>query len=620
MKQKMMASAMKKQEAIQALQRGDLSKAESLLRRICKTNAHDAHAWFLLGAVNGQSGKYDEVITCCKKVLALEPRNASAYANIGNANASLGHHDEAVNAYDEALRLSPGDPAVLNNLANALRLAGRFDEAAERFLQVLARQKSSPDIHFNLASCYLALGRNNEALSHLQQTLALMPGHFDARLAFARLLSTLGRFQSSEDEYRAALEIRPDSVESMFGLASILGFQGKFDDAIDICEQILQRSPGDPQALIAKAELCEHNDRTEEAYEIVRGLIDRDQTTPSCASLYTRICRHYGDCHEAITLSHQIISNPGLANEGKEEVLYSLGALLDKIGKYDDAFSTFVKANTLKPAPHDRQSVTNKIDDIIATFDDSVRSRLISSSIKTGVPVFIIGMPRSGTSLIEQILASHPQVYGAGELTYIGDIDRELTTDTSAHSVASMSQKKIDSLAQQYIDQIRALDSDAIRITDKMPMNFLHLGLIAMMFPKAKIIHCRRDPRDTCLSIYFQLFNQGHSYANDLNSLGALYRDYQRLMLHWQEVLPLPMLEVCYEELIMEQERVSREIVAYCDLPWDDHCLQFHKTKRAVATASYDQVRQPIYNKSVGRWRNYESHLEPLFEALGDVI
>ena len=230
-------------------------------------------------------------------------------------------------------------------------------------------------------------------------------------------------------------------------------------------------------------------------------------------------------------------------------------------------------------------------------------------------------MPRSGTSLVEQILASHARVYGAGERTEIGNLaDRLNKTEMLDYveHLENLDQQNLDRMASEYLQTVTRPAGDAERITDKMPTNFLHLGFIAQLFPAARIIHCRRDPRDTCLSIYFQEFNLAHNYANNLGALAHFYREYERLMDHWLAVLDLPILEVNYLETVFNLERSARRMVNFLDLEWDPDCLQFHRSGRITATASYDQVRQPVYTGSIGRWKHYRKHVASLIEEFGD--
>jgi len=258
---------------------------------------------------------------------------------------------------------------------------------------------------------------------------------------------------------------------------------------------------------------------------------------------------------------------------------------------------------------------------LMAAYSREALPTLARSGCQDERPVFILGMPRSGTSLIEQILASHAQVFGAGELNHAKNLAAELFRGRESKLGAylpSVTAHQLDALAKRYLALAGKQAGTATRITDKMPANFLWLGLIAQMFPRARVIHCLRDPRDTCLSIYFQFFTQAHPYASDLGDLAFYYRGYERMMAHWRSVLDLPMLEVRYDQLVADQEGQTRAMLDFLGLPWDDACLAFHQSKRATATASWDQVRQPVYTRSLQRWRNYQTHIGPLIDEFGD--
>ncbi len=272
--------------------------------------------------------------------------------------------------------------------------------------------------------------------------------------------------------------------------------------------------------------------------------------------------------------------------------------------------------NTAKVTADDK-----RIDRLIAAFTPERLQSLPRAQHDSKTPVFILGMPRSGTSLVEQILASHPQVHGAGELNNIMRLESGMPDLVGGgkrfpDGLNKLTQEHVDELASHYLEHLAELSPDALRVTDKMPNNFLHLGTIQLLFPDARIIHCMRDPLDTCLSCYFQNFFAQHPYTNDLGHLGAYYNGYERLMAHWKQTLDLPIFDIRYEDLVENQETKSREMIEFIGLEWDEACLKFHENKRIGRTASYDQVRQPIYKGSVARWRNYESHLEPLRKAL----
>ena len=302
---------------------------------------------------------------------------------------------------------------------------------------------------------------------------------------------------------------------------------------------------------------------------------------------------------------------------------YAASELLDKLGRYDEAFAQATGANVLRRPPYDPAIHQQTFDRLIAYFTRERITALPRAEHRSQKPVFIVGMPRSGTSLVEQILASHPSIHGAGELDFINRVfagTLSMLSATANDYPACLDRLTVDianGMAEIYLRPLIALDPGAERITDKLPLNFLHLGLIALLLPDAHVIHCRRDPLDTCLSCYMTEFALANDFKYDLTHAGLFYRLYERLMEHWKSVLDIPILDVDYEQMIAEPEVQSRRLIEFVGLPWDEQCLRFHESKRAVITASTQQVREPIYNSSVQRWRHYEKFLGPLKTALG---
>jgi len=302
---------------------------------------------------------------------------------------------------------------------------------------------------------------------------------------------------------------------------------------------------------------------------------------------------------------------------------FAAAELLDRVGRYDEAFAHARQANQLVGAKYEPAQVERSVDALIAYFTRRKIQSLPRSTLGDERPVFIVGMPRSGTSLVEQILASHPDVYGAGELEAIFQIAGQAEARLSGRGFAfpqsldGITSSLADELAANYLRPLTALAPAARRITDKLPLNFLQLGLISILFPQARVIHCMRDPRDTCLSCYMTHFSSGNEFSYDLRSCGHFYRQYEKLMTHWKRALDLPILDVIYGQLVEDAEGQSRRMVEFLGLPWDPQCLRFYDNTRYVPTASNAQVRQPIYQSSVGRWRHYDKHLAPLLAALG---
>jgi hypothetical protein len=332
---------------------------------------------------------------------------------------------------------------------------------------------------------------------------------------------------------------------------------------------------------------------------------------------------------EEVRRVRELAARPDLPIDELCRLNFALAQILDKSGSYDEAFAHCRRANELRQEidrrcghVYDPAEQSRYADRQIATFTPAYFERVRSFGSDSELPVFVVGMPRSGTTLAEQIIASHPRAHGAGELRDIGRMVGTLPqrlggADNYPECLARLDEATARALAEEYLQRLRQLGGEAVRVVDKFPTNFLYLGLIATLFPRARVVHCRRDPIDTCLSCYFQNFADPLPFKLDLGHLGHYYCEYERLMAHWTRVLPVPVFELRYEELTADQEAVSRRLVEFCGLEWDERCLRFHEARRPVQTASALQVRRPLYRSSVGRWKRYESHLRTLLETLG---
>lgn len=614
----------KKDKALKALNQNRLPEAIQLLTQVCRMDPGDATAWRLLASAHGRAGNFAAAADCAGRAAGLRPGDATAHSILGNALAGLGRHREAFAAYREALRLQPDDPGVLNNLGTALYLAGDLPAAAETLEQLLRLRPDYADAHNNLGNICKALDRVDEAIRHFQQALSLKPDLFEAHLNLGTIFSDrVGHPVAAEEHFREALRLRPGHPEALAGLANMLRFQGRYEEALAILQAILRQQPQNVGALALEADILERQGAFDRAYEHARTLIDSGnaRSAPLSVDVLLRLCRRHGCCAEAIELAEQLAEDGALRDTDRQLLHFSLGRLLDRQERFDEAFRHYRCANELNQPPFDPDAYGRYVDELIATYRPAALARLPRGQNADRRPVFIVGMPRSGTSLTEQILVSHPEVHGAGELNDINDLVAGLPAAQSdprpyPQCLEALTQEVVDRLARRHLDKLTALSDGARYVTDKMPHNFMNLGLIALLFPGARIIHCVRDARDTCLSIYFQNFGWLHPYGSDLTRLGRYYRDYQRLMAHWESTLDLPMLTMHYEALVADQEGVTRALLDFCNLEWDDRCLRFHESERGVATASYDQVRQAMYTRSRERWRNYEPHITPLIHAL----
>jgi tetratricopeptide (TPR) repeat protein len=315
------------------------------------------------------------------------------------------------------------------------------------------------------------------------------------------------------------------------------------------------------------------------------------------------------------------LADPDLPAERKVALHMALGQIYDQKKQPREAFTHFMQGNELDRTDYDLKSFRKQIDTLAELFTPFFFMSKTDFGDPSESPVLIVGMPRSGTTLTEQILSSHPLVEGAGELSEIEKIYSSVVGHPSQlqRSLSKLTDADCKALAARYLAELDRHSRSARRVVDKMPHNFMQLGFIALLFPRAHIVHCRRDPMDNCVSIFTQRFNKMHSYATDLKMLGLYYREYHRLMNHWHKVLPLKMFEIQYENMIADQEAMSRKLIDFVGLEWDDACLSFHETERTVTTPSRWQVRQPIYTTSVKRWKKYEEFLGPLKEGLADL-
>lgn len=636
------------------------SEAETAFREALRLQPSYPEAWNDLGATQHAQARYDEAMQAYRQALQLQPQFAEALNNLGlsfleterldlaeqqfraalaanpeyvqalnnlgNLFTKQGRLDIAVEHYQRALKAQPDYADGHNNLGLALEQAGQFEAAVDSFRRAIRSQPTHADAHNNLGVSLMRLSRFSDAVAALRKAITLKDD-------FAAAYNNLGNALLCEDNFRdncpeaeraysKAVEFAPELAEAHFNLGTCLQQQGKHEEALQCFGRAQELRPGYIDAIAGQATALEHKGDFDEGMRLIQPHIDAGTNNIHIALAFGALSRHCDRREQAIVLLEGQVTDPTILSRDRIKAHFTLGKLYDELKEYGKSFEHYRAANDLDLNRFDRRKNEQLFDNIIARFPAEEQTKRPRATNRSRKPVFIVGMPRSGTSLVEQILASHPQVHGAGELDDINKLTAELpghlgTALPFLDCIHMINRKALDALAKKHLDRLTRLNPSAIRITDKMPHNFQNLGLIELMFPGAQIIHCMRNPIDTCISIYFQHFNAHHAYANDLTELGMYYRQYLRLMAHWRKTLTIPMLEVQYEDLVDDQETLSRRMIEFCGLEWDDACLEFHKSKRTVTTPSYDQVRRPIYRKSVERWRKYESHIAPLIEALG---
>ena len=536
--------------------------------------------------------RYQEAVESYRKALNLRPNHADTCVNLGNALTRLERHDEALTSYIKALNLKPDDPGILNNLGLALVNLGRYEKALPYFNKAIAVQPDYADAYFNLAGALTELDHNEEALSNCDKVIVLQPDRAEAHLRRGQILRGLLRHEEARDSYRAALVLQPGLAEAHVGLGTLSMEAG---DNAEATESLLKAIEADPECIAAFFNLATLNHYVQDS-----ALLERLQ------SLYEK--------------------RAARPQEDRIALDFAMGRALEKMKRYDEAFSAYEEGNGLHYAAHpfDESSEDRLRDNTISRYTRELfeECRALSGTLPPPaddrVPVFIVGMPRSGTTLIEQVLGSHPAVYGAGELRAIDEAAGKAFTAMQNSSGMETSLLRLREIGQDYMERVWHLAPDAHFITDKMPGNFRSLGLIHLMLPNAKIIHATRDAMDNCFSCYALKFNKGHNYSYDQGALGRYYLRYRRMMEHWHSVLPEgQILDLRYEDNVADLEGETRRLLAYLGLPWDPACLKFYENRRAVRTASLNQVRQPIYTSSVARWKHFEKHLGPLLEIVG---
>jgi tetratricopeptide (TPR) repeat protein len=507
-------------------------------------------------------------------------RDARHLLTQGNRSLTQGDFAEAITLYQELITLNPRHAIAINNLGTAFYKLGRYREAEGRFYQAIKVKPDFADAHSNLGNMFLLKGQFVDAENFLRHALKLNPRFVDARINLGLTLVSLSRLREAKSHLEKALKYEPRNSDALFGMALIAKTEGSFADSETLLSRALQLSPNMPKALASQAGL--------------RKMRSSDTD--------------WLDRAEKVAAS-------GIAALDESELRFAIGKYHDDVENYKQAFQNYKRANDLLKAiaePYDRSAHKQFVDMLIRAYTPEVLAQAnggVSVSMK---PVFVVGMPRSGTSLTEQIISSHPSAIGAGELTFWSSAVHD---NAAALENGLLSESTRSKLADAYLRVLDSKSTTALRIVDKAPVNSDYLGIIHSVFPNARIIYMRRHPIDTCLSCYFQRFVQTLNFTGDLSDLADYYRQHERLIEHWRSALPAgSILDVPYEELVADHEGWTRKILDFLGLDWNERCLDFHKTNRAVATASYWQVRQAIYKTSVQRWRNYERFVGPLLE------
>jgi tetratricopeptide (TPR) repeat protein len=587
------------------------------------------------------SGQWSEAERVAASLLEQHPDAGMLWQALATAQVQQGR--DGLDAWRAAVRRLPDDAAARNNLAGACARVGQVEEAIEHWRRALVLQPTLIEAHLNLGAALHGQARTDEALSAYRHALAIDPSRIEALVGVGAISLADGRLQDAADAYGRARRLRPGSAEILVNLAAAIRGLGRLDTAIGLFRQALTISPGLAEAHAGLGTALRLQGRSEEAEACLKLAI---QLKPDLISAMTAMAESRADQGDfegaeawfrramsadpddpeawaGIPRVRRMTDRDGDWLAGARRIValappprrlahlrYALGKHHDDLGDYAEAFDNFEQANALSKLcrpPHDRAVLSARVDDVMRTYDADWLAAVQGGGNASSTPVFVIGMLRSGTTLLEQMLASHPNADGAGELSFWGEAAARIGVSGPPDG------ERLDVLASDYLSRLREAGGEASRVVDKMPANFMHLGLIHAAFPNARILHMRRDPIDTCLSIFFQHFEPTLTYANDLNDLADYYRRYEQVMAHWRRTLPDgAIMTVDYESLVSQPRPVLEGVLDFIDLPWSDDCLAFHRTRRTIITASKWQARQKISTDSVGRRRRYEPFIAPL--------
>ena len=605
-----------------------------------------------------QAGRIDRAEAIYRKVLRRAPDHVDTLHHLGIIAHERGRHEHAVQLISEALARAPEFAEAHMNQGRALRALGRLDEAAAAYRRAIALKPDYAFAHCNLATVLCLQGAAEAALESASRAAELMPGLAEAHLNCGIALASLRRYAEAEAAYRKALALQPNRSQTLSDLGSVLSLLKRFDEAVACLQQAAALEPDNANIHFRLGEtLASAGDPYGSEASWRRGLAIEPNVARSwsCLGHIKRVLGRFDDARacfqRALELDPELPeADAGLAiigqradDEGQLQRLqgllaraespeavriaagFALGMLLDNADRFDEAFAAFAEANALRRRQlaaggeiFDHAALRQLVDGLIASCTPEFYAMVAGEGNPSETPVFIVGMPRSGTSLIEQIAVTHSLVFGAGELDDIARIDMTVQAHGRERSADELDPNLARRLADFYVTRLQNLGNASERVIDKMPDNILRLGLVALLLPKARVIFCRRDLRDTCLSCYFQKFDDPMPYAQDLADCGLRAMEIERLADHWRKVLPLRMLTIDYEKLVADLEGESRRLIDFLGLDWEPACLEFHKTERPILTASGWKVRQPLFTRSLGRWRKYEQHLGPLLEVLAE--
>lgn len=649
------------QQGQKAIQSSMFKRAEKCYLEILKIDPDINEAHNALAFIYTFSKQHAKAVAQLKIILKSQPNDANVHHNLGNNFYELGNYAEAIEHYQTAIKLNSGFVDSYTQYAMVQRKLEKYDLAIEYLQQAFKLDQFNPKVLHGLGITYALLEDYPHAIEHLSKAVALAPNNNEINLCLARALEGADLGHEADIQYHNTCSKFPDYLDAFLAYGDLLTKNRFFNEAlecfnhahqlapeqVDIIDDIgktylsmsdtdmaiknfndaLLKDPKRISSLIGIEQAYQETGKLDAANSVCDRIIEVDKHQPVGYVLKSKVKKSKPDDGLAEHLL-KLAENQALPDNSQIDIHFALGKIFDDHNEYAPAFNHYAIANSLKNKNicYDINENKARFNQLIEFFNAEFFNKHQNIGVDSDVPIIIVGMPRSATTLTEQIISSHPDVLAAGEAHFWGDTTRGLRH--RLHSQFSYPDCLNDIQATHAKDIAREYESTLAKITgantmpkhftDKMPQNFLNVGLIALLYPNAKIIHTKRDPIDTCLSIFFQNFTDSHAYAFDLQNLGTYYKEYERLMTHWHQVLPGRIMDLNYADTIADPEYWTRKLIAHVGLEWNDACLAPHKLERSVKTASHWQVRQPIYKTSIQRWKNYEPYIQTLIEAINN--
>ena len=595
-------------------QNGQFSDAEKLAVSITQAFPMNQFSWKVLGALLGATGRNSEAADANKTAVALAPQDAEAHLNLGNTLQELGQFDASVASYQRVIALKPDYAEAHYNLGSTLQRMGRLDEAVASYTQAVALKPENALAHNNMGNTLAALGRLEDALASYAQAIALKPDYALAHNNLGNMLTALGKLDEAENSYNQSIALNPNFAEAQNNLGSTLQKLGRLEESEAHFRRAIALNPDFAEAHYNLGSTLQRIGRLDEAETSYKEAI---ALKPSYAKAHRMLAsiKKFDVMDDQYALMHQLYLNEDISDEQRCEINFGLAKAYEDLGNFERAFDHYGEGNALrkKLLKYDINVDVDLFKKIRSNNHNIVKNSLGADSFHNNLmPIFIVGMPRSGTTLVEQIISSHSQVTGAGELNFVNQFGADIATGATATNYELL----LD-FRHRYLNKLQNVSDGKLIVTDKMPQNFRYLGLIAAAFPEAKIVHVKRKPAALCWANYKQYFvskTLGYCYAID--DVISYYTLYKNLMDFWTNTLSDRIYDLDYEQLTVNQKSETRQLIDYLGLDWDEKCLSPQNNIRGVATASNVQVRKKVYKGSSEQWEKYIPFLNGAFDLL----